>query len=722
MPEFKLKTIKELFPEANKKLIAEDAKVELGKQFNLSESEQKKVVKTIDEMVDEMKRQREGLLALKAEAVKNYEGTEEHNGPWTDSSNISTMITTIASDMMHAKLFPMVWNLDLMHFVGTEAHDEDTAKNNETMMKWVLTKDMEGTQDKVDDIIHRLVVEGTIPVKRVWEVYYTYVTRVVPTKVDAKGNMKTEVKYDRVRRERCRWIVKDIDYVYFTFNAENEQRADIIEEMYVTMPMIREMQAKKMILPSVDLDTIQNAVEKDFDPEGTVKARYDAAGLEPYYARLDSHPIKIYEGWIKYALPGSVERKECVFMTLPRLGLYLAGKPLHTVSRIGRKPWVIRPFLRRPGTMYGKGIPELVRHLHREMNAIHNQRIDAGNMVIAPFFFFRAASGMDPEEINVKPATGIPLDDPQRDIFFPDYNPGRLSHSFQEESILMDLIEKLTFLTPASLGKETAERPTARGTLAVIAQSEQKFGLIGARVQRIFTDLISGTRQDYEENLPPDLQRRILGDNNAPVWGELSPEMIAGQYDAAMELDLTGGDIAFEKQADQMIYQTLVQDPMVNQNPAFAWELRANYLRSFNKKDIEKLIGPKPDMEANPGDVDDENMMFLQEQPVEVDAKDDHVAHMNGHAQFKREMQGKMTPAAMRSLTLHILEHRNSYQTGLQEQALAQGGQGGQTGQNGAPGAPQQQGVGTIQGPRVGGQVAQQQGPQVPSLPNTGQA
>jgi len=92
------------------------------------------------------------------------------------------------------------------------------------------------------------------------------------------------------------------------------------------------------------------------------------------------------------------------------------------------------------GRAYTEHIPELVRHLHREMNAIHNQRIDAGNMVIAPFFFFRAASGMEPEEIAVKPATGIPLDDPQRDVFFPDYNPSRLSVSFQEDQRVYRLL------------------------------------------------------------------------------------------------------------------------------------------------------------------------------------------------------------------------------------------------------------------------------------------
>jgi hypothetical protein len=722
MPQFKLKSVKELFPDANKKLLEDDKKLEFGKMFQISTDEKKRVIKTLDEMVDQAKRQREAMMAIKSEAVRNYEGIEKITGPWEGSSNISTMITTIASDMMHAKLFPMVWNLDMLHFEGTEKHDEEIADNNEIMIKWALTKDMENTQEKVDDILHRFVVDGTIAVKVVWEVYYTYVTRVVPQSVDAKGNVKFKVVYDRIRRERARWIIKDIDYVYPTFNADNEQRADIIEEVYLTLPMLREMKERKMILPDIDLDKVQEAVEKTFDPEGTVKARYQAAGIEAFYARLDSFPIKCYEGYISHAFKeGSPIRRDCVFLTMPDQGLYLSGKPLHTVSRIGKKPWIIRSFLRRPGIIYGKGVPELVRHLHKEMNAIHNQRIDAGNMVIAPFFFFRAASGMEPEEISVRPATGIPLDDPKNDVAFPDYNPSRLSVSFQEESIIMDLIRQLTYLSAADFGQETANRPTARGTLALISRSDKPFGLLGARVQRVFTDLITMTRQYYEENLPPGIQERILGENGHPVWGTLSPEMIAGQYDASMELDLTSGDIAFEKQADQLIFQTFVQDPMVNQNPAFAWEIRANYLKSLGKKDVEKIIGPKPDFTNNEGDVEDENHMFAQEQIPKVESTDDHVAHMNGHQQFKREMQGILTPNALRNITTHILEHRFAYTNGLKEQALLfQGGTNGQGGKTGSTGALVTPGVDAIQGPRVGGQTGGTQVTQVPTQQGIG--
>ena len=706
MPELKLKSVKELFPETAKKLIEKDKEINMGRMFKLSDEEKVKIVEKIINIVDEAKKQREGMIEIKAEGVRNYEGITAINGPWKGSSDISTMVTTIAADTMHARLFPMVWNPETLHFMGVEKHDEEIAQNNEIMMRWAITKDMERSQEKVDEGLLRLILDGTLFIKIQWEIYYPYISRTIPKSVSPKGEIIYEVKYERVRRERAKWNIRDIDYVYVQYNAENDQASEyIVEEVYYTWPMLEEMKAKRLIAPDVDMEEIKASVEKTFDPEGTLKARYEASGLEPYYARMESMPIKCYEACVKHDINDDKLREECVFLILPEQKRYLAGKPLHCVSKIGKRPWIIRPFLIRPGVIYGKSLPELVRHLHKEMDAIHRQRIDAGNMVIAPFFFYRAASGFDPEEIEVKPATGIPLDDPQRDVMFPEYNPGRLSVSFQEEGILMDLIEKLTYLTPAVMGRETASRPTARGTLAVIAQGEQKFSILGARVQRIFCDLITGTRQFYEENLPPGVQKRILGKNNAPVWGQLSPEMIAGQYDAVMSLDLTMGDVAFEKQADQILYQTLVQDPLVNQSPSFMWELRAGYIRALGKRDVEKYIGPKPEMELNPGDVEDENLLFMQEQEVQVKEGDDDLLHMNGHLKFKREGEQYLTINALRKLTMHIMEHRLRYNQKLQQLALmAQGGGdvGENGGQAGVPGALNPSRMGTFQGPRVG--------------------
>lgn len=708
---FKLNTVAELFPDKAKKLMSQEKEVNYGHMFKIDAERKKKIVKFVSDCVEESKRQRSELIERKKQAIKNYEGIKDMGGPWEGSSNISTMITTIAADMMQAKLFPMVWNPDLMHFVGREKHDDNIAENNKVLMHWAVTKDMEHSQDKADEILWRLVVEGMINVKTMWEIYYPHITRAIPESVDDRGEIKYKIVYDQVKRERAKWCIKEIDRVYFPVNAPNVREAEyIIEEAYFTYPMVLELKAKGLLLPDFDTDLLKERITKLLGPEGIKDTRNSALGVTEYVDRMESYPIKFYEAYAKYDINDDNMREECIFITVPDLDMFAAGKPLHCVSKIGEKPWIIRPFLRRPGTMIGKGVPEQVFHLHNEMDAIHNQRIDAGNMVIAPFFFYRPASGFDPKKISIKPAMGIPLDDPTRDVVFPNYNAGRLSVSFQEEQQVMQLIQMLANVTDPMLGKETANRPTARGTLALIAQGDQRFTPLAARVVKIFADLITQTRRQYEENLDPTIANRILGKDGKQKWTRLSPEMIAGDYDCYMDIDLSQQTQALESQVDQIMFQTLAKDEYVNQNPAYAWELRANYIKSLGKKDVEKIIGPKPDYQLSPGDIEDENMLMYQEQEVEVNDSDDHLAHINSHAEFKRRMAPHLTPQALTAMSTHLLEHRYKYQQKLQELSMTnQGGQNagqGNAGNSGSLGAPR---MGTFQGPRVGSEQPQPQ-------------
>lgn len=707
MADDKLSTVKEVFPDPPKtaKLEDKEKKTNLSHMFQLSDEKKKKVVQYLKDCVDECKKQRQEWMNIRYDSIKNYEGIRKPSGPWDGSSNVTTMITTISVDMIHSKLFPMVWNPDLIYWKGTTSHNEEVAENNRVYAQWIFTKDMPDTQDNVDEITGRLVLDGTIAVKIRWEKNFVYVTRAIPKSFNDKGEIQYDIVYDKVKRERAIWDIKEIEHVYFPYNCKNEDDAEyIIDEIYYTLPMLREMKEKKLILPDIDIEDIQKALQKKYDPEGGQKARLEAAGIETINDRLESIPICCYEGYVKYDIDDDNMREECVFLVLPDIDIYLSGKALHCISRIGKRPWKLGQFLKRPGCSLGKGIPELVRNLHNELDAIHNQRIDAGNMVIAPPFGYRAASGFDPKTISVRPATGIPLDDPERDLKFFDINPSRLSVSFQEENIIMDLISKLTYLPPSAFGKESASRPTARGTIALIAESGQPFNLLAGRVMKIVLDLLSDTRKMYEEHFDNTVAKMILDDKGRQRWAALSPEMIAGDYMAFSTVDLEKSNTAFEAQANQVMYQTLVANPLVQQNPSFFWELTANFIRSLGKKNVEKFIGPQPDYENNPGIVDDENQMFMQEQNVQVNPKDDDVAHINGHSKFKKEMFGVLTQEALRRLSVHILEHRYAYTQKLQQSAMAYGGMSEGGGQGGGLASP---GMSTIQGPPVQSQTPQ---------------
>ena len=645
-------------------------------------------------------------MDIRKESIDLYEGKKApKNIPYPGCSNLSTMVTTTACDLIHSKLFPIVWNDELIYWKGSEQHDKEIANSIRNLMRWVVQSDMK-MQDDVDDITGRLVVDGTIAIKLVWKPYYKWIRRKVPKAVGPNGEVRYEVKLEHKRFERCFLNVRPIDKVYLPWNADNEQDAEyIIDEMYYTQRQLKEMQVRGHAF----------GVDKTFDEkltgfmeqkEGTDRARMDSQGLSNFHVRKEAYPIKVYDAYVKYDWNNDGIAEECVFMVAPETRTYLSGKPLIAISKIEEKPWVIGPFLKRPGAILGKGVPELMRHLHKEMDAIHNQRIDAGNYVIAPWFFYRPASGLKPEEIRIGPGVGVPVDDPSRDVAFPNIPTSGITISFQEEKVVLDLIERLTSVSAYQLGKESEivkSRATARGTLAIIQQGEQKFTILGKRVQNILARLLTKILHMYQEYLPPDEQRRILGKDGS-MLPNIAPEDIAGEYDAYMVLDATAGSSAMERETNLAVFQMLANDPYILQNPVRGWEIRADLLKSLGKKDVEKILGPRPPMDQFNRYAENENVRMSQGEVMVPKKGEDHTQHLIAHLAFRNKPEYVDIPPEYKSIIdQHIMKTKALYEEEMimgriyAEQAQKNQGSGQSQSPTGPPG------MGNVQGPPVPG-------------------
>ena len=74
MPQFKLSTIEELFPDKAKKLMEQEKEVNYGHMFQIDSDRKKLIVKHINDCVEECKKQRVELIEMKKKAIRNYEG------------------------------------------------------------------------------------------------------------------------------------------------------------------------------------------------------------------------------------------------------------------------------------------------------------------------------------------------------------------------------------------------------------------------------------------------------------------------------------------------------------------------------------------------------------------------------------------------------------------------------------------------------------------------
>lgn len=361
--------LKDLFKKSDKtKKEDTQAKEEnLGVQFDIDDTKKKEIVKTIQTMRDDFENSRSEFMGIREECVRQYEGIKKNSDiPWPDHSNISTMVTTVACDLLHSKLFGMSWNAKSIYWEGTEENDAAVAEMNKIVMAYVVSTEMK-MQNDIDDLVHMLVIDGTVCVKKVWKPYYKWVKHL-KMKQDITPNMlitgkpEYEAQYDYMRFEKCFIELRPLEHVYFAYDANSqlpnwEDEADIIDERWYTLAQLKEMQKQGVIAQNIKFEDFKGQMDSLPEFKGTSKERMSAEGSVETNTRKENYKLRCLEAEIMYDINKDGVREKCIFFICDSLSLYLSGKPITAVSRIGRSSWLIRPFLRRPGRVYGKAYP-----------------------------------------------------------------------------------------------------------------------------------------------------------------------------------------------------------------------------------------------------------------------------------------------------------------------------------------------------------------------------
>ena len=564
----------------------EEAAYEENVQYALDKTEKAKIAEYVISLVDKADADRAEWKSIRKESLDLVNGIREpKSDPWPNCSNITTMATATHCKLIHAKLFPTVWNENLVHWRPVEKSDVDNVAKVSKFMGWVVGQKMK-MQDQVDDILWDLIVNGTIALKTRWVNKYI-------TVAEKNG---ADVKYKEIAEQTCVVDNIPIDEIYLPNLWKGVDESEFTaQDIYMRLPEIKDL-ASRNIYDGVDIEEklIPKLDEKVPDSLRKQKEEIEGTNDTIIDATKDGMAIRLIECYVKWLVDG--EMKESVFTIAYESKAYLSGKPLSAVNLIGRRPFVIGQFMRRTGRPYGVGLPENIRGLAKELDAIHNQRIDAGSIGIAPFGFYRAASSYKPENVEIGPGVMIPVDD-IKDVNIITMNNNPVA-SFQEERIIVEYLEKLTSVSAYQMGRESdivKSRATATGTMNLIAQGEQAFNILSTRTQSILSRLLTQILQQYQMFMPKGYADKILGEDPGKLLfpGGLTPVDIMGQYDAYMTPDVTGGNKVMEKSANAALVQMGPQLMSLSQDPR-GYEMAKDFLISMGKVDVEKYIGPKP--------------------------------------------------------------------------------------------------------------------------------
>jgi len=382
--------------------------------------------------------------------------------------------------------------------------------------------------------------------------------------------------------------------------------------------------------------------------------------------------------------PDTGDEEEMVFFVCKNPRIFLGGFRLTDLMWTGDRPLMEMHYQTISNRFYSMGVMEIVEHLSEELDTLHNMRVDVGTATNLPWYFVRASSYINPNDITLRPLELVPVDDP-RDIVAPQVQ-NVTSFYHQEESLLLTIIERVMGITDLFLGISPSSGASARhatGFLGTKAEAEARLAQPLSQDADSFSFLVRTIYNMEMQWGPEERSFRLEGEQSAITRTGLTRDDLwfRGMYDFRLGANVGMMSQQNRFQRASQAFQFLSQNPLTSQDMGRLWEVTAELLRSMGYRDyeIESFIGPFNAVSAGtPKSQDEENAQMIQHAfgpgtPAPINPADNDQDHMTKITEF---LNGPMwaalqEPNAERAINQHFQMHTQAMQQKQQQQQQA---------------------------------------------------
>ena len=613
--------------------------------------------------------------------------------PWRFCSNRSLRIATSILDMIHSRLFPAVWNEDLARWRPGKSIDAPKARRIELFMNWWI---------------------------RVWSPMYSFYDKWTKY-VTGIGDGLTESSWevDEIGQEKISRRLIPKESVYMLHGARDVQKDPMIINEKLLYRQLEAMEknggavnvttklAKQIYVPSV-------TTSNDNGEFRQVKLRNEEVEVIRWYGHFDYNKDGIEEN--------------IRVMVSPDHKIYLGGVDMVNVTFSGRRPLNFAKYdnyLDRMDDLDGEGVINKCKELAEEIDAIFNQMSDAHTLSVLRPFFYDPSGDVDAPAIVLGPNKGIPITDPQKNIYYPPFEipTERLINAIR---LVLEFVERLTAASEYIMGRESGivgGSGTATRTNAIMQSAEIRFTLPSERLRQGAAEILTTELDLIQLNIPEGFEELVLGQEDEPIFkaGELSDEGLSGKFTAYLLPDPSMGSKQTERDLMSMTYSILMQNIIVGTDPSKIYQVTYDYLKAYGMEDqAKRYLGPAPSMD----DIDapeDENSLMVQGDFARVRANiaENHIEHIMKHQELLKSpslaLIAQKAPALAEQITTYNMQHIQEHM-GLMQQMM---GLMSKASKNGLPQGGQQDGSSGDVGGRQegdannagGGGMENQQGP-----------
>lgn len=557
---------------------------------------------------------------------------------------------------MHARIYQAVMDISPRFSLKPRTKIPEVQKEDkEELLNWIINdyaNMQQGWEGVIDEDILNFVADGKAVTKQSWlrDVRkFTDVEETIrrPIELDEDGYPIVDEK--EVEKEEVLWdcpileTVKLEDFWIIGKKLWDIDKADLIDHIqnYTKSDMIKSSRLGFFDPESVD-EIVKNAPalanEQRTNTNTIALKQLDdfITGVDKVGSRAGIPTYKIHETYLRYDIDDDGIDEELVVWVEENSRRIVRLTYLERVGPGGKRPFTMKLF-----TPDGKGLGELLYGLNNEIDYIHNQRLDYGTLQNLPFFFYRAASGLNPVILKLAPGSGIPLDNPNEDVMFPRLA-GGTAYGFQEEMNVNRYVEKTSGITEFALGQINGQGATrtATGTAALVNELNANIDIHIKRYQTGFKRNLYILDLQCQDLLPLGLIIRVSGADGKDIYKRFEDrEALRFAADFELTANSINSNKAIERETAQMLVQNLA-NPIALQtgitNPGNLYQAFKNLLQKFDVKNIDAFITKPQDTPDSPYDAKDEiNMIIAGVKPPLV-LKDRHDEKLQVFDEFEK--------------------------------------------------------------------------------------
>lgn len=540
-------------------------------------------------------------------------------GEFEGNNNLKIPMPHIVSKAYVARFFQALWSIDPPFTVKARREDgadkvdliSDTIRY--TIFSWANY--YQGIEEVVEKWIYNWVNSGTGIMKLRWHQEYCSYMDAVPiiqdglpqVMQDADGNefsvptkqiKEVETKITLPKFEGpCADVVQPEDFIMVGGEGDPDRADMIIHRYWMTESELWAM---------VDTGKFDEEAVEDVIKSGgahlssalnnSIKVeRAENAGKSQLETGNNTTRYEILEAYVKACVDDSGMDSDLIQWVANINGKILRSTYLYRVIPTGERPFSVIHFHKRPGQENGVGLLELLHPLAVELNALHNIKLDIGMITANPIFFYKASSSLQPEKLQLEPGMGVPVDDPQNDVVFPN-RPQNTGFFGNEEMLIQSYIEKLTGISDISLGAMSGSQGAARtatGARAMMSESNTNLDIHLRHLTRGWKKVLGLLFHMLQQRIDGEFCFRITGSDGSDIFRKVASYDLIKDVDFEVAANSASSNRSVQIENAQQL-MSITANPLYLQlgltGPGQAYEAVKFYLNSLGIKDVHRFI------------------------------------------------------------------------------------------------------------------------------------